>query len=172
MFPERIRMNTATPSESSDLKAAYNLGYVWLIASVAALGGLLFGWDWVVIGGAKPFFESYFGIARDVVNEGRAVIETDEAASGWANSCALLGCLFGSLITGMLSDRFGRKRLLMFAAFLFVASSVLTGWAGSFQAFIVWRIAGAASPSAWPPTCRRSTSPRSRRLECAGGWYR
>ena len=42
-----------------------DLRYIWTISSVAALGGLLFGWDWVVIGGAKPFFEPFFNLAAD-----------------------------------------------------------------------------------------------------------
>ena len=42
------------------MTARYNLKYVWGISLVAAMGGLLFGYDWVVIGGAKPFFEKYF----------------------------------------------------------------------------------------------------------------
>ena len=107
----------------------YNLVYVWAISLVAAMGGLLFGYDWVVIGGAKPFFEKSFGL-------------TTAAEIGWANSCALAGCLIGSLATGALSDRFGRKKLLLAAALLFALSSVLTGWAGSFAAFVTWRIAG------------------------------
>ncbi len=106
-----------------------NMRYVWTVSLVAAMGGLLFGYDWVVIGGAKPFFEPYFRL-------------TDESVRGWANSCALLGCLIGAVFTGWLSDRYGRKRLLLLAAFLFALSSVLTGWAGSFSAFVVWRIAG------------------------------
>jgi sugar porter (SP) family MFS transporter len=117
-------------------------GYIWLISIVAAMGGLLFGWDWVVIGGAKAFFEPFFGITRDVVVAGQATVVTDENLSGWANSCALLGCLAGSLVIGILSDKFGRKRLLIFAAFLFALSSVLTGWAGNFHQFIFWRVAG------------------------------
>jgi sugar porter (SP) family MFS transporter len=111
------------------MTSRYNLGYVWAISLVAAMGGLLFGYDWVVIGGAKPFFERSFGL-------------TTAAEVGWANSCALVGCLVGSLVTGALSDRFGRKKLLLAAALLFAVSSVLTGWAGSFVAFVVWRIAG------------------------------
>ncbi len=106
-----------------------NLPYVWSISLVAALGGLLFGYDWVVIGGAKPFFERFFGLQT-------------AAASGWANSCALLGCLIGSMITGGLSDRFGRKRLLWLSAVLFAASSLLTGWASDFNWFVTWRILG------------------------------
>ena len=78
-------MITPAKPESSNLKAELNLGYIWLISSVAALGGLLFGWDWVVIGGAKPFFQRYFEL-------------TSEAQIGWANSCALIGCLVGSLV--------------------------------------------------------------------------
>jgi sugar porter (SP) family MFS transporter len=107
----------------------YNLGYVWAVSLVAAMGGLLFGYDWVVIGGAKPFFEQRFGL-------------TTAAEIGWANSCALIGCLVGSIVTGALSDRFGRKKLLLAAALLFALSSVLTGWAGSFAAFVTWRMAG------------------------------
>jgi sugar porter (SP) family MFS transporter len=106
-----------------------NMRYVWLVSLVAAMGGLLFGYDWVVIGGAKPFFEPYFRLES-------------EALRGWANSCALLGCLGGAVVTGGLSDRLGRRRLLLLAAILFALSSVLTGWAGSFQGFVAWRILG------------------------------
>jgi MFS transporter, SP family, xylose:H+ symportor len=51
--------------------------YIWTIALVAAMGGLLFGYDWVVIGGAKPFYEVFFQL-------------TSAAEVGWANSCALI----------------------------------------------------------------------------------
>ena len=108
---------------------SYNLRYVWLISLVAAMGGLLFGYDWVVIGGAKPFFEPFFNLTR-------------ESLRGWANSCALLGCLAGAVLSGGLSDRFGRRRLLIAAALLFAMSSVLTGWASSFDWFVAFRILG------------------------------
>ena len=104
-------------------------GYVWGIAIVAALGGLLFGYDWVVIGGARQFFEIYFHLGT-------------AAAVGWANSCALVGCFMGSLIAGTLGNRYGRKPVLLISAVLFAVSSVLTGWAFSFSMFIVWRIVG------------------------------
>jgi sugar porter (SP) family MFS transporter len=135
-------MMTPILTDRPTSRAELNLTYIWLISSAAALGGLLFGWDWVVIGGAKAFFEPFFGIARDGIVDGKAGIVIDETLSGWANSCALLGCLVGSLATGVLSDKFGRKRLLIFAALLFAVSSVLTGWAVSFHQFIAWRIVG------------------------------
>ena len=59
--------------------------FVYIVALVGALGGLLFGYDWVVIGGAKPFFERFFRLS-------------DEWHRGWANSCALLGCLVGAVV--------------------------------------------------------------------------
>src|SRR4051794_16842678 len=107
----------------------FRMGFLWAICLAAALGGLLFGYDWVVIGGAKPFYEAYFRL-------------TSEQAIGWANSCALLGCLLGSVVSGGLSDRFGRKRLLMLSAILFGVSSALTGWSNTFASFVFWRITG------------------------------
>src|SRR5579871_2446683 len=122
-------MITATQTETSTLRAEYNYGYVWLISVVAALGGLLFGWDWVVIGGAKPFFQRYFEL-------------TSEAQIGWANSCALVGCLVGALLAGALSDRLGRKRLLIVSALLFAGTSIGNALAQTFDTFIAWRMLG------------------------------
>lgn len=108
----------------------YNWNYLISISLVTAMGGLLFGYDYVVIGGAKPFYEPFFGI-------------TDHAfLQGWAMSCALIGCLAGSVISGWLSDRFGRKKLLILSAGLFVAASLGTGGAGSFIVFVLFRILG------------------------------
>ena len=94
------------------------------------MGGLLFGYDWVVIGGAKPFYEPFFGIAGNTVLQ------------GWAMSCALAGCLIGAVLSGWLSDRLGRKKLLILAAGLFVAASLGTGNADSFNVFVLFRILG------------------------------
>ena len=107
----------------------YRYGYIWTISLVAALGGLLFGYDWVVIGGAKPFFERYFGL-------------TNEFVRGWANSCALLGCLAGALLAGVLSDRCGRKRLLFVSAILFAVTSLGNALAANFTVFVLWRMIG------------------------------
>jgi MFS transporter, SP family, xylose:H+ symportor len=107
----------------------FNRSYIWIIAMVAALGGLLFGYDWVVIGGARPFYEAYFHLNSD-------------AAIGWSNSCALVGCFLGSMLGGRISDLTGRKRTIRIAALIFAVSSLLTGWSYSFTMFIVWRIFG------------------------------
>ena len=122
-------MITAPDTGSSRLTAAVNPFYIWIISLVAALGGLLFGWDWVVIGGAKPFFERYFEL-------------NDPALVGWANSCALIGCLAGAMLAGGLSDKFGRKRLLIVAALLFAVTSIGNGLAPTFTIFVAWRILG------------------------------
>jgi sugar porter (SP) family MFS transporter len=107
----------------------YNAGYVWTVSLAAALGGLLFGYDWVVIGGAKPFFERYFHL-------------DGASAKGWANSCALIGCLIGAIVAGALSDKFGRKRLLILAALLFAVTSLGNGLATTFPIFVAWRMLG------------------------------
>lgn len=90
----------------------------------------MFGYDWVVIGGAKPFYEPFFGITGS------------PSLQGWAMSSALVGCLVGALLAGMFSDRYGRKKMLIAAAFLFIASSVGTGATSTFSMFIAYRIMG------------------------------
>ena len=102
---------------------------VWLAAVISALGGLLFGYDWVVIGGAKPFYEAYFAI-------------TEPAVQAWLVSCALVGCLLGAMMSGGLSDRFGRKPALLVAALLFIISAIGTAMAPSVDQFVIWRIVG------------------------------
>ena len=112
-----------------DKKPAYNMRFIWLTTLVSAMGGLLFGYDWVVIGGAKPFYEKFFGL-------------TSPALIGWAMSSALVGCLVGSLLSGGLSDRFGRKKLLILSGFLFTVTGILTALSPNFSMFILNRILG------------------------------
>jgi len=112
-----------------DAETKYNMKFIWSICLVAALGGLLFGYDWVVINGAKPFFEKYFNL-------------TTPSQIGWAMSCALVGCLIGSVVSGISSDKFGRKRLLILAAFIFVFSAIGTALANTFFTFVIFRILG------------------------------
>lgn len=104
--------------------------YLFLIALISAMGGFLFGYDWVVIGGAKPFYEQYFQIANSPVMQ------------GWAMSSALIGCLVGALSAGKLSDRMGRKPILVLAAGLFVCTAIGTGAVHSFTLFNVFRLVG------------------------------
>ena len=120
---------TGTESAVAPVSAQFNTPYLWGISAVAALGGLLFGYDWVVIGGAKPFYEKFFQLSYP-------------SQQGWAVSCALVGCLAGALISGGLSDRFGRKRLLISAGLVFAVSAVGTGMAPTFGVFVVWRMMG------------------------------
>lgn len=94
------------------------------------MGGLLFGYDWVVVGGAKIFYEPFFHL------------ENSAALRGWAMSSALVGCLVGALLSGSWSDRYGRKKMLIVASALFVASAVGTGAVDSFFWFNVYRIVG------------------------------
>ncbi len=104
--------------------------FVYFICSVSAMGGLLFGYDWVVIGGAKPFYESFFGIAGNTWLQGVAM------------STALLGCLIGAMVAGALADRYGRKPLLTTAAVLFTVSAIGTGIFDDFTLFNIARFIG------------------------------
>src|SRR3954462_12389614 len=108
----------------------FRMGFLWAICLVAAMGGLLFGYDWVVIGGAKPFYELFFNIAVRPFMQGLAM------------SAALFGCLIGAAASGMLTDRFGRKWLLVLSAFLFTASSIGTALAPDFITFNIARLVG------------------------------
>ena len=104
--------------------------YLLLITMVSAMGGFLFGYDFVVIGGAKPFYEVFFDIS------GMPVMQ------GWVMGSAILGCLLGVMIAGSLSDRYGRKPLLFIAAVIFIVASVGTGAANSLFWFVFYRILG------------------------------
>jgi sugar porter (SP) family MFS transporter len=111
-------------------KSNFNRQFILGITMVSAMGGLLFGYDWVVIGGAKPFYERFFDITNSPFLQ------------GWAMSSALVGCLFGAIISGYLTDRFGRKIPLIAAAGLFTISAIGTGAISQLTPFIVYRLIG------------------------------
>lgn len=104
--------------------------YLLLISLVSAMGGLLFGYDWVVIGGAKPFYEVYFNIANSPFMQ------------GWVMGSAILGCLVGVMVSGSLSDKFGRKPLMICASVVFIAAAIGTGAVNNISWFIFYRVLG------------------------------
>lgn len=108
----------------------YNKGFIYFICLVSAMGGLLFGYDWVVIGGAKIFYEQFFDIAGD------------PGMQGLAMSIALAGCLIGALTAGMLADKLGRKPLLLLSALIFVLTAYGTGAFSNFHLFLLARFCG------------------------------
>jgi len=105
-----------------------SLVYLVLICLVAALGGLLFGYDTAVISGAIGFLQTHFAMS--------------EAMQGWAAACTLLGCAAGAALAGTLSDRFGRRKTLIVSALLFLVSAIGTALPHTLTQFIVFRIIG------------------------------
>lgn len=111
-------------------KTINSRAYTYFICLVGAFGGLLFGYDWVVIGGAKPFYEAYFGIAGSVSDQGLAM------------TIALIGCMVGAMTVGTLADRIGRKKLLTISAIIFLLSAFATGAVHTFNTFLIARFFG------------------------------
>jgi sugar porter (SP) family MFS transporter len=101
---------------------------LYLYTFVAALGGLLFGFDTAVINGAIPFFSDYFQLS--------------DTMKGWSVSSALIGCVVGALLIGRPADRFGRVNVLKFLALLFLVSAIGTGLASELWIFITFRFIG------------------------------
>jgi MFS transporter, SP family, xylose:H+ symportor len=102
--------------------------YIIVVCLVAALGGLLFGYDTGVINGAIGPLKAHFAL--------------DAKWAGWATGCALLGCAIGAGAAGAFSDRFGRKKVLILSAVFFFISAVGTAVPRSITAFIIYRILG------------------------------
>ena len=100
--------------------------YIFFISMIAAFGGLLFGFDIAIFSGTIPFIQPYYDLS--------------EAQLGWTGSSLYVGCIIGTLITGYVTDRFGRKPPLIGAAAIFMVSSVMMGWASTYTALIAWRI--------------------------------
>ncbi|TYR79337.1 sugar porter family MFS transporter [Priestia megaterium] len=102
--------------------------FVLLVSCAVAVGGLLFGYDTAVISGAVGFLQERFHL--------------DATMTGWVTSCILIGCMIGAAIAGVLSDHFGRKKILILSAILFIISSLGSALANTVTVLVVWRIIG------------------------------
>ncbi len=102
--------------------------YLTLVVLVATLGGLLFGYDTAVIAGAIGFLQTHF--------------ELTPAMKGFAASSALAGCVLGVILAGPISDRFGRRRMLVLAAIMFLVSAIGTALPRTLMTFVVFRFLG------------------------------
>ena len=108
----------------------FNMAYIFAISMASALGGLLFGYDLLVISGAKVFYEQYFHIADK------------PWMIGWAVSSCVVGCIIGALCVGKPSEIWGRTKLLSFSGLLFLISAIGSGYAPNFTQFVLYRLLG------------------------------
>ena len=105
-----------------------SISYVVVLTLVAALGGLLFGYDTAVISGAIGFLQTHF--------------ELNDVLKAWTAASALLGCVLGAGFAGTLSDRLGRRRVLLIAAILFGISAIGSAIPRTLTQFVIARIVG------------------------------
>ncbi len=105
-----------------------SMKFVTLVSMVAALGGLLFGFDTAVVSGAIGFMKDHFSL--------------NEVEVGWAVSSLIIGCIAGAASAGVLGDRFGRKKVLITAAILFIIGSIGSAIPSTFSGYIIARIIG------------------------------
>ncbi len=110
------------------MKNNNNRFYIIWLAVVASLGGFLFGYDTAVISGTLAFVRTQFGLAA--------------AMEGWYVSSALVGCIAGVSVAGWLSDKYGRKRILLLAGILFSISAIGCSLSGSFTSLVLYRLIG------------------------------
>src|SRR5438045_1598498 len=95
---------------TKNMESKGNKWYVYKATIVAAVGGLLFGYDTAVVAGAIGFIEKLYNLSPTM--------------KGWIASCALIGCVIGAMFAGSLSDRIGRKKMLVFSGIMFAVSSI------------------------------------------------
>jgi sugar porter (SP) family MFS transporter len=105
-----------------------NRFYLYFICFTATMGGLMFGFDIAIISGAVPFIQPYFG--------------WNELQLGLGVSSLLIGAIMGAFGSGVLTDKYGRKKILIFVALSFAASCALTALATSSALFILSRLFG------------------------------
>ena len=111
-----------------NMKQKNTLGYVIFMAVVAAIGGILFGYDTAVISGTTEIVKAQFGLT--------------DGGEGWYVGCALIGSIAGVLVAGTLSDYLGRKLTMLISAALFSISAIGCAVCGSFDGLVAYRIIG------------------------------
>ena len=121
-------MDSAQKPMAADFAASRGLTYLGLICFVATLGGLLFGYDTAVIAGAIGFLQKRFALTP--------------IQEGWAAASALAGCVLGAALAGTISDRLGRRKMLLIAAVLFLVSAIGTAVPPTLFWFVVYRLLG------------------------------
>ena len=114
------------PVKISNLKEDNSSGFVYVAAAISALGGMLFGYDTGVISGAILFISKDFSLTQLQVE---IVV-----------SCVLIGALIGAMTGGILADRFGRRRVIIATATLFVGGAIVTALSPTFTLLISGRI--------------------------------
>ncbi|UKJ07957.1 sugar porter family MFS transporter [Solitalea lacus] len=105
-----------------------NMWFIMLVSGVAALGGLLFGFDTAIISGAIPYIKDYFVM--------------DEYILGWSVSSILVGCAIGAMFAGYFADKYGRRLILIVCALLFAVSGIGAGISHQLFVFILFRLIG------------------------------
>ena len=110
------------------MKQKNTLGYVIFMAVVAAIGGILFGYDTAVISGTTAIVKNQFALT--------------DMMEGWYVGCALIGSICGVLVAGTLSDYLGRKLTMLISAALFSISAIGCAVCGSFDSLVAYRIIG------------------------------
>ena len=110
------------------MKQKNTLGYVIFMAVVAAIGGILFGYDTAVISGTTAIVKNQFALT--------------DMMEGWYVGCALIGSICGVLVAGSLSDYLGRKVTMLISAALFSISAIGCAVCGNFNALVAYRIIG------------------------------
>ncbi|GGB97409.1 sugar porter family MFS transporter [Dyadobacter sediminis] len=127
-------------TEQSDaVPAQKRSSYIILITSVAAFGGFLFGYDTAVIAGAIGYLQVKFDLSPIMV--------------GWAASSAIWGCVLGAMSAGYLSDRYGRKAVLIGTAVLFALPAYGSAVVDDLTSFIIMRLLGGIGVGAASMLC-------------------
>lgn len=110
------------------MSKSVNMGYVVFLCVVAALGGILFGYDTAVISGTTAIVKAQFGLSTGL--------------EGWYVGCALIGSIIGVSVAGLLSDKLGRKKTMLISALMFSISAIGCAVCGNFGQLVVYRIIG------------------------------